>query len=563
LVLAAATGGLMVALRSPTPMPRILDSTQLTFDGVAKGNLYLRGGKIYFNEQTSDRIALAQIPAIGGTPTLLASSYPGLYLGGASSDGSKLLVVSPADGMKAPYRVTSMDLASGSLQKLSGVECDNASWTPGGKLVCTKGGDIFLAEADGSNQHKLLSTAGQVFHMRFSPDGTRLRFSLATISAAQATQESIWEAHADGTGLHEILTGVGDSFDRCCGEWSPDGRYYFFQTFHNGEHRIWALPEHHPLWTKKPTPVPLTTVPPNFYMGPPSEDGKKLFVTAAEPLAELVRYDSRTRQFVPFLSGLSAGDVEGSPNGQLLTYVRYPELTLWRAKTDGSEAAQLTGPSLRASLPHWSPDGKQIVFSATRPGRPWSLFLISAAGGPAEQITNGAVSDLDAAWSPDGSTIAYGQTRMVGRKQTVSIQLLDLASRRTTGLAGTDGVCCPRWSPDGRFLLASHADYNDLVLYEFATRKWTTIVKDRGFIGYMEWVDHGKDILFDTLEVPEPAFYRLRVSDLHLDTVVKIGDMRRYFGPFGPWTGIAPDGSPLMVRDISKEEIYSLDLDLP
>jgi len=563
LVLAATTGGFTVALRSPTPMPRVVDSTQLTFDGVAKGNLFLRGDKIYFNEQTSDRITLAQVPTVGGTPTLLASSYPGLYLGGVSSDGSKLLVISPIDGMKRPYRLTVMDLASGSLQNLNGVECDDAIWAPGGKLVCTKGGDIFLAEADGSNQHKLLSTAGQVFHMRYSPDGTRLRFSLATISAAQATQESIWEAHADGTGLHEVVTGLGDSFDRCCGEWSHDGRYYFFSTFHNGEHRIWALPERHAFWTKSPAPVPLTTIPLNFYVGPPSDDGKKLFVTAAEPLAELVRFDSRTRQFVPFLSGLSAGDVEGSPNGQLLTYVRYPELTLWRSKTDGSEATQLTGPSLSASLPHWSPDGKQIVFSATRPGRPWSLFLISAAGGPAEQITNGAVSDLDAAWSPNGSTIAYGQTTVVGGKQTVSIQLLDLASRRSTPLAGTEGICCPRWSPDGRFLLASHADYNDLLLYEFATRKWTTILKDGGFIGYMEFVDGGKAILFDTLEVPDPAFYRLRLSDLHLDTVVKLNDIRRYFGPFGPWTGVLPDGSPLMVRDRSKEEIYSLDLDLP
>lgn len=563
LLLAAAVGGFTVALRSPTPLPRVLDSTQLTFDGIAKGNLYLHGGKIYFNEQTSDRVTLAQVPVVGGTPTLLASSYPGLYLGGVSPDGSKLLVISPANAMKGPYRVTSMDLASGSLQNLNGVECDDASWAPGGKVVCITGGDIFVAEADGSNQHKLLSTPGQVFHMRFSPDGTRLRFSLGTISAAQATQATIWEAHADGTGLHQILTQMEDSLDRCCGEWSPDGRYYFFQTFHNGEHRIWALPEHHSFWTKTPAPVPLTTVPPNFYMGAPSEEGKKLFVTAAQPLAELARYDSRARQFVPFLSGLSAGDVEGSRDGQLLTYVRYPELTLWRSKTDGSEAAQLTGPSLRVSLPHWSPDGKQIAFSATRPGRPWSLFLISASGGPAEQITNGAVADLDPAWSPDGSSIAYGQTQIDGNKQTVSIHLLDLASRHSTSLAGTVGICCPRWSPDGRFLLASHADYNDLLLYEFATRKWTTILKDRGFIGYMEWADGGKDILFDTFNVPEPAFYRLRLSDLHLDTVVKIGDIRRFFGAFGPWTGIAPDGSPLLVRDISKEEIYSLDLDLP
>jgi Tol biopolymer transport system component len=266
---------------------------------------------------------------------------------------------------------------------------------------------------------------------------------------------------------------------------------------------------------------------------------------------------------VPFLSGISAGDVEASRDGRMLTYVRYPEQTLWRSKADGSEATQLTGPSLRATLSHWSPDGSRIAFSGSRPGRPWNIFLIPAAGGPADQLTSGTVSDLDPTWAPDGSTIAYGQTRIEGGKQIASIQLLDLASRRTTTLAGTDGICCPRWSPDGRYLLASHADYDDLLLYEFATRKWTVIARGLGPIGYMEWTDDGKSILFDTLLVQEPAFYRLRLSDLRLETIVKIGDVRRYYGPFGPWTGIAPDGSPLLVRDISNEEIYSLDLQLP
>jgi len=574
LLLAGVIGGLIVAVRSPTPMPRVLDSTQLTFDGLAKGNLHLHGDKIYFNEIGSgDLVTLVQVPTVGGTPTLLASAYPELLLGDVSADGSKLLLDSAGKEMKGPRRLTSMDLALGSLQNLDGLECNDEAWAPGGKLVCARSGDVFLAEADGSNPHKLLSAQGQIFYMRFSPDGSRLRFTLATISAALATQETIWEARADGTGLHPVPMEIGDYPDRCCGEWSRDGRYYFFRTIRNGQNRIWALPEHQSFWDrigwskigwrKAPAPVPLTTVPPNFYMGQPSEDGKKLFVTAAQPLAELARYDLRTRQFVPFLSGLSAGDVEGSPDGQLVTYVRYPELTLWRAKADGSEASQITGPTLRASLPHWSPDGKQIAFAATRPGKPWSLFLIAASGGPAEQITNASVSDLDPAWSPDGKQIAYGQTRIEGNKQTVSIQLLDLATRRSTSVAGTVGICCPRWSPDGRYLLGSHAEYDDLVLYELATGKSTTIVKNQGFIGYMEWADGGKDILFDTFDVPDPAFYRLRVSDLHLDTVVKLGDIRRFYAAFGPWTGMAPDGSPLLVRDISKEEIYALDLDLP
>jgi Tol biopolymer transport system component/DNA-binding winged helix-turn-helix (wHTH) protein len=559
LFVTVVVASLLVLLRSPVAEPRVLDSTQITFDEMGKGNLHLRDGKIYFNEQASDRVTLLEVPSVGGTPFLLASSYPGLRLGGVSADASKLLVA-PANLKKGPFALKIMDLSSGSLQSVDGIECDDVSWAPGGKIIFARDQDVFLSDPDGSNQHELLSAPGPVFHMRFSPDGARLRFSVDNRKAGQST---IWEAQAGGTGLHQILTEMTDFPDRCCGEWSPDGRYFFFETRRNGQSRIWALPERHSFWTRSPAPVPLTTVPPNFYMGTPSEDGKKLFVTAAEPRAELVRYDSSSRQFVPFLSGVSAGDVEASRDGRVLSYVRYPEQTLWRSKADGSEATQLTGPSLRATLSHWSPDGSRIAFSGSRPGRPWSIFLIPAAGGPAEQLTSGTVSDLDPTWAPDGATIAYGQTRVEGGRQTVSIQLLDLASRRSTTLAGSDGICCPRWSPDGRYLLASHADYDDLLLYEFAVRKWSVIAKSLGPIGYMEWTDDGKSILFDTLLVPEPAFYRLRLSDLHLDTIVKIGDVRRYYGPFGPWTGIAPDGSPLLVRDISNEEIYSLDLQLP
>jgi Tol biopolymer transport system component/DNA-binding winged helix-turn-helix (wHTH) protein len=559
LFVAVVVAGLVLLVRSPVAVPRVLDSTQITFDEMGKGNLHLHDGKIYFNEQASDRVTLLEVPAVGGTPALLSSSYPGLFLVDVSADGAKLLVA-PAEEKKGPFPLKIMDLPSGSLQSVDGIVCDDAAWAPGGKIIFARNQDVFLSDADGSNQHKILSASDAVFHMRFSPDGARLRFSVGPRMTSQST---IWEARANGAGLHQILTDLADYPERCCGEWSPDGRYYFFETLRDGQSRIWALPERHSFWTRSPAPVPITTVPPNFYMETPSADGKKLFVTAAEPRAELERYDSSSRQFVRFLSGISAGDVEGSRDGRMLSYVRYPEQTLWRSKADGSEATQLTGPSLRATLSHWSPDGSRIAFSGSRPGRPWNIFLIPAAGGPADQLTSGAVSDLDPTWAPDGATIAYGQTRAEGGKQIVSIQLLDLASRRSTTLAGTDGICCPRWSPDGRYLLASHADYDDLLLYEFATRKWTVIAKDLGPIGYMEWTDNGKSILFDTLLVQEPAFYRLRLSDLHLDTIVKIGDVRRYYGAFGPWTGIAPDGSPLLVRDISNEEIYSLDLQLP
>jgi hypothetical protein len=37
----------------------------------------------------------------------------------------------------------------------------------------------------------------------------------------------------------------------------------------------------------------------------------------------------------------------------------------------------------------------------------------------------------------------------------------------------------------------------------------------------------------------------------------------RFGGRWGLWSGVAPDGSGLFVRDASSQEIYALDVDLP
>jgi Tol biopolymer transport system component/DNA-binding winged helix-turn-helix (wHTH) protein len=561
LLLACLVAGAVVKHTLSISPPRVVDSTQLTFDGLSKSGLTVSGGQIYFNKRLVNQTALLRLPMGGGNPVVLASASPGLYLGDVSAEG-KLLLGEPQGNlgmMKGRARLKVMDQTSGSIEDL-GIDADFASWAPGGKIVFAKMNDIFLSNANGSDVRKLLTAPGAAFHMRFSPDGTRLRF---TVGGRHTEQDSLWEARADGSGLHEILTSMTAFPNRCCGEWSPDGRYYFFQTQRNGASRIWVQAQRHPFWTKDAAPVELTTVPPNFYMGGVSQDGKKLYVTVAQPRAELVRYDTLSKQLVPFLSGISAGGVETSRDGSMVTYIRYPDETLWRSKADGSEAAQITGPSLVAALPHWSPDGRRIAFSGSQPRRPWNIYLIPVEGGPAEQVTNGGMFDLDPTWSADGSTLAFAQLRMEDNEAKVSIQMLDVASRKAKTLNGSEGLCCPRWSPDGKYLVASHLSGDEMLLYEFATGKWRVLDKNVGPTAYMAWSSDSKEILFDTLDANEPGMYRIRVSDSRLQNVTPISGIRRYYSSFGPWSGITPDGSPLLVRDISNEEIYELQLEIP
>jgi len=70
-----------------------------------------------------------------------------------------------------------------------------------------------------------------------------------------------------------------------------------------------------------------------------------------------MRYDMETGQFVSYLSGISAEGVSFSSDGKWVAYVTYPEETLWRMRTDGSERLQLT---------FFSPAGLSTILVAGR-----------------------------------------------------------------------------------------------------------------------------------------------------------------------------------------------------
>jgi WD40 repeat protein len=186
--------------------------------------------------------------------------------------------------------------------------------------------------------------------LSLSPDGNRIRL---TVSNLNNNTSAIWEIRPDGSGMHPVFPDWNNPSAECCGKWTPDGKYYVFQSTRDGATNIWIVPDHTNWWRKDPRePAQLTTGPLQFSFPLPSKDGRKLFVIGTQPRAELVRYDAKADDFVPYLGGISAGDVDFSRDGQWVTYVSYPEDTLWRSKLDGSARLQLTYPPMRTGLAH-------------------------------------------------------------------------------------------------------------------------------------------------------------------------------------------------------------------
>src|SRR5205823_3408487 len=145
-----------------------------------------------------------------------------------------------------------------------------------------------------------------------------------------------------------------------------------------------------------------TNGPISTYAPVPSPDGKRLFVGGHQPRSEIVRYDSKSRQSVPFLSGASAEGLDFSRNGEWVTYVSYPQGTLRRSTIDGEQNLQLTAPPMHVGQPRWSPNGKRIAFMGHYPEKPWQIFTVPAEGGAPEQLTTGEIATgFDPTWSPD------------------------------------------------------------------------------------------------------------------------------------------------------------------
>ena len=204
--------------------------------------------------------------------------------------------------------------------------------------------DLRISKIDGSEVQKLLSVYGMPAWPRWSPRGDVLRFS---VYDPKTDTSSLWEVAGDGSKAHPLLPRWSSHAVECCGNWTVDGHYYVFQSTHNGRTDLWAIEEKQHWWSSKhEKPVQLTAGPLSFSLPLPSRDGNRLFALGTRLRGELLRLDTKSGQFVPYLGGISATGIAYSKDGSWLSWVMFPDRTLWRSKADGSEKLQLTFPPM-------------------------------------------------------------------------------------------------------------------------------------------------------------------------------------------------------------------------
>jgi Tol biopolymer transport system component len=142
-----------------------------------------------------------------------------------------------------------------------------------------------------------------------------------------------------------------------------------------------------------------------------------------------------------------------------------------------------------------------------------------------------------------------------------AVYSLDLKTSKVSTVLDSSQILWPALSPDGHYLVGASQDGQHLMLFDFVARNWSELASAN--IGFTQWSGDGKSVYFDTGSSTDPAIYRVRLADRKQERVASLKDFRRVVTPWISWSGLTPDGSPLLMRDIGTQEVYALDFELP
>ena len=559
-VLAIAAVAAYWLLRPRTPVVTAIH--QLTHTGLRKSQgTYFPlsdGIRVYFSEFKDGKWHVAQVSTKGGEVSHLdLPSIDAPFISGISEGGSELLIANAFTDAETTFWL--VPLPEGPARRIPGNYAGMSFLPRGNQLAYLHSSDLlhlFASDLDGGHSRSLLTFPRDIkTNPASSPDGTRLRYGTG--------DGKMWESRLDGTQQHNILSGFHEPF--CCLNWPPDGKLFLLASPVERVYNLWAVSESGWSGIFPPSrPTQLTFGPTSFQFATASTDGKQILAIGQTLRGELSLYDAQSRLFGKYLNGISAGFTDFSRDGQWIAYVSHPEGTLWRSHIDGSERLQLTFPPMGPIInPKWSPDGRSIAF--TEWSYPRKDYLVPADGGAPLLVLSGEFQPADLTWSPDGKFIAYGGTSAALMPAVrTEVRLLDLDTKESKTIPGSQGMYSPRWSPDGRHIVAESEDQTRMFLYDFEHARWKqlplpTLPKSR-FIGCPSW---SHDSLYVFFLSSEGNIYRLAIFGGQAELAANAGGIsfRAPALEVMRWFGLTPDDHVLVMIDRGYQEIYALDLD--
>jgi Tol biopolymer transport system component len=257
----------------------------------------------------------------------------------------------------------------------------------------------------------------------------------------------------------------------------------------------------------------------------------------------------------------SAEEASASPDGQMVVFFDRPDGSLWLNRTDGSQRLRLTNAPLEGVSPRWSPKGEQILFAGSRPGQSRQIYIVSWDGGALRPVLPKGWEALGADWSPDEYRIVVTMRNQKTHPQ-YALYLLEPTTAVLKQVRDSQDLVEPRWSPDGRHILALDNSKHRLLQYDLRDDQWSEIASG-GLLHAPSWSVDGSSIYFQDQLDDQQTVFRFDVVSHRVRRVMGFGAILRGSAVQCLFSGVGRDGSIYAIIDRGMTDIYALDLDLP
>ncbi|MFC2060188.1 trypsin-like peptidase domain-containing protein [Chloroflexota bacterium] len=353
--------------------------------------------------------------------------------------------------------------------------------------------DIYIMDADGSNQERLTTSGVEGDHYAFSPDGRRIVYGAGG---------NILTINDDGTWNIALLSGRR-AYEPA---WSPDGTEIGFHSWHDtdqaeiyvmdvGGGNLTRLTDNSaddisPAWSPDGTKIAFTS----------DRDGnREIYVMNADGSNQRRLTDERNEDIYP----------TWSPDGaEILFQSDRDHRGIYIMNADGTNVRRLTSTSYSSNCPDWSPDGTKIGFHSWRDPDQAELYIMDRDGSNLTRLTTNSNNDYSPEWAPRKSGIEVTEDSVIipdtstlkdMTVQEVTTQARKAVVRIKTDLGSASGFVI---DPSGLVLTNNHvvSDAEEITVYLEDGTSYNGTVESRDLI---------RDLALVKIEVIELSYLEL------------------------------------------------------